>query len=69
MRTLVLDPCVAVRCLSQSPVRESGELIGTGTPPGVGGGHEPPAWVQPGDVSGLGIPGLGGHRQTVVPLR
>ena len=45
-----------------------GDVIATGTPPGVGMGHKPdPIWLKPGDVVELGISGLGRQRQTVVP--
>jgi 2-keto-4-pentenoate hydratase/2-oxohepta-3-ene-1,7-dioic acid hydratase in catechol pathway len=45
-----------------------GDIITTGTPPGVGMGKKPdPIWLQPGDVVMLGIQGLGEQRQRVVP--
>ena len=43
-----------------------GDVIMTGTPPGVGAGMNPPQWLNPGDVVELGIEGLGEARQTVV---
>ena len=43
-----------------------GDLITTGTPPGVGLGIKPnPVYLKPGDVMTLGIDGLGDQRQTV----
>lgn len=42
-----------------------GDVIGTGTPPGVGLGMNPPQYLVPGDVVELGIAGLGQQRQTV----
>ena len=45
---------------------EPGDLIITGTPPGVGMGFKPPQFLQPGDVVELGIEGLGRQRQTVI---
>lgn len=48
---------------------EPGDLINTGTPPGVGMGMVPPVWLQPGDVMELGITGLGTQRQRVVGPR
>jgi 2,4-diketo-3-deoxy-L-fuconate hydrolase len=42
-----------------------GDLIATGTPPGVGMGQKPPTFLQPGDVIELSIDGLGRARQTV----
>ena len=65
-RTMVFDPYVLVHHLSQFMVLEPGDLINTGTPPGVGLGHTPPVWLQPGDVMTLGIAGLGTQRQLVV---
>jgi 2,4-diketo-3-deoxy-L-fuconate hydrolase len=45
-----------------------GDVIATGTPPGVGMGKKPqPVWLKPGDVVTLGIEGLGEQRQKVVP--
>ena len=57
--TMVFDPYFIVHYLSQFLVLEPGDLINTGTPPGVGMGFEPPVWLQPGDVMELGIDGLG----------
>ena len=65
-RTMVFDPYVIVHHLSQFMVLEPGDLIDTGTPPGVGMGHRPPIWLQPDDVMELGIDGLGVARQRVV---
>jgi 2,4-didehydro-3-deoxy-L-rhamnonate hydrolase len=44
-----------------------GDIISTGTPPGVGGFAKPPRFLVPGDVVELGIEGLGQSRQRVVP--
>lgn len=47
-----------------------GDVIATGTPPGVGMGKKPePLWLEPGDVVALGIKGLGQQRQKIVSLR
>jgi 2,4-diketo-3-deoxy-L-fuconate hydrolase len=43
-----------------------GDVISTGTPPGVGLGMKPPKYLKPGDVMQLGIQGLGKQRQQVV---
>lgn len=43
-----------------------GDVITTGTPPGVGMGHRPPRYLKPGDIVELGIAGLGTQRQQVV---
>ena len=67
--TMVFDPYELVRYLSQFLVLEPGDLINTGTPPGVGMGQQPPVFLQPGDVMELGIDGLGTQRQVVLPPR
>jgi 2,4-diketo-3-deoxy-L-fuconate hydrolase len=67
--TMVFDPYVIVHHLSQFMVLEPGDLIDTGTPPGVGMGFQPPRWLQPGDVVELGIDGLGVQRQQIVGAR
>jgi 2,4-diketo-3-deoxy-L-fuconate hydrolase len=67
--TMVFDPFFLVHHLSQFLVLEPGDLINTGTPPGVGLGLTPPVWLQPGDVMELGIDGLGAQRQVVVGPR
>ena len=43
-----------------------GDVISTGTPPGVGAGRKPPVFLKPGDVMRLGVEGLGEQRQEVV---
>jgi 2,4-didehydro-3-deoxy-L-rhamnonate hydrolase len=66
---MIFDPFTIIHHLSQFMVLEPGDLIDTGTPPGVGMGHRPPVWLQPGDVMELGIDGLGRQRQHVVAPR
>lgn len=66
---MIFDPYVIVHYLSQFMVLEPGDLINTGTPPGVGMGFDPPVWLQPGDVMELGIDGLGSQRQHVLEPR
>jgi 2-keto-4-pentenoate hydratase/2-oxohepta-3-ene-1,7-dioic acid hydratase in catechol pathway len=68
-KTMIFDPYVIVHYLSQFLVMEPGDLIDTGTPPGVGLGFTPPIWLQPGDVMELGIEGLGSQRQHVLAPR
>jgi 2-keto-4-pentenoate hydratase/2-oxohepta-3-ene-1,7-dioic acid hydratase in catechol pathway len=68
-KTMIFDPYVIVHHLSQFMVLEPGDLINTGTPPGVGMGFTPPIWLQPGDVMELGIEGLGSQRQHVLGPR
>jgi 2,4-diketo-3-deoxy-L-fuconate hydrolase len=67
--TMIFDPHFIVHYLSQFMVLEPGDLINTGTPPGVGLGFTPPIWLQAGDVMELGIDGLGSQRQTVLAPR
>ena len=67
--TMIFDPFVIVHYLSQFLVLEPGDLINTGTPPGVGMGFTPPIWLHPGDVMELGIEGLGSQRQNVLAPR
>jgi len=67
--TMIFDPFFIVHYLSQFLVLEPGDLINTGTPPGVGMGFTPPIWLQPGDVMELGIQGLGSQRQSVLAPR
>jgi 2,4-didehydro-3-deoxy-L-rhamnonate hydrolase len=68
-RTMIFDPFFLVHYLSQFLVLEPGDLINTGTPPGVGMGLVPPVWLQSGDLIELGIDGLGVQRQHVVEPR
>jgi 2,4-didehydro-3-deoxy-L-rhamnonate hydrolase len=67
--TMIFDPYFIVHYLSQFLVLEPGDLIDTGTPPGVAMGMQPQVWLKAGDVIELGIEGLGSQRQTVVPAR
>lgn len=67
--TMIFDPFFIVHYLSQFLVMEPGDLINTGTPPGVGMGCDPPVFLAPGDVMELGIDGLGTQRLTVVGPR
>ena len=61
--TMVFGVAHLVWYLSQFMVLEAGDLIATGTPPGVGMGMDPPTYLAPGDVMELEIDGLGGQRQ------
>ncbi len=68
-KTMVFDPTSIVQYLSRFLVLEPGDLINTGTPPGVGMGLNPPAHLRPGDVMELGIRQLGTQRQHVLAPR
>ena len=63
--TMLFSPTYLVHYLSQFMVLEPGDLINTGTPPGVGLGMTPPMFLSPGDVMELGIDGLGTQHQVV----
>ncbi|CAI9402981.1 fumarylacetoacetate hydrolase family protein [Aestuariimicrobium sp. T2.26MG-19.2B] len=67
--TMIFDPLFIVHYLSQFLVLEPGDLINTGTPPGVGLGMKPPQYLHGGEVMRLGIDGLGEQRQRVLPPR
>jgi len=67
--TMIFDPYVIVHYISQFMVLEPGDLIDTGTPPGVGMGFRPEIWLKPGDVMRLGIDGLGIQDQHVIGPR
>jgi len=54
-----------VSYISQFMTLQPGDVISTGTPPGVGMGQDPPQYLQVGDVVELGIDGLGSQRQNV----
>jgi 2-keto-4-pentenoate hydratase/2-oxohepta-3-ene-1,7-dioic acid hydratase in catechol pathway len=64
--TMVFGVAHIVAYLSQFFTLEPGDLITTGTPPGVGMGMKPPRFLKPGDRMRLGIDGLGVQEQKVV---
>lgn len=64
--TMIFDPLFIVRYLSRFMTLEPGDLILTGTPPGVGAGFRPPRFLVAGDVVEVAIDGLGSQRQTLV---
>lgn len=63
---MVYGVAYLVHYLSQFMTLEVGDIITTGTPPGVGMGLKPPQFLSEGDVIELGISGLGQQRQVVV---
>ena len=66
-RTMIFGVAHLVSHVSQYMTLLPGDIITTGTPPGVGMGIKPnPVWLKPGDVMTLGIRGLGEQRQKVV---
>ncbi|WP_250507976.1 fumarylacetoacetate hydrolase family protein [Caballeronia sp. GAFFF3] len=64
--TMVYGVRYLVSYLSQFMSLQPGDIISTGTPPGVGLGQKPPVYLKAGDIVTLGIEGLGQQRQNVV---
>lgn len=65
-KTMIFKPAFIVEYLSRFMSLQPGDIITTGTPPGVGLGQTPPVYLNPGDKISLGIEGLGEQHQTVV---
>lgn len=63
--TMIFKVPFLVSYISQFMVLEPGDVITTGTPPGVGMGRQPPVFLKPGDRMELGIAGLGVQTQNV----
>lgn len=68
-KTMVYGVAFLVSYLSQFMSLHPGDVISTGTPPGVGMGLKPPRYLKDGDVVELGIEGLGTQKQTFVADR
>ena len=64
-KTMVYGVAHLIHHLSQFMTLAPGDVISTGTPPGVGLGQKPPVYLRKGQVMELGIEGLGTQRQTV----
>ncbi|MBN8918440.1 MAG: fumarylacetoacetate hydrolase family protein [Rhizobiales bacterium] len=69
MKTMIFRIPFLVHYISQFMVLDPGDVITTGTPPGVGLGFKPPRFLKAGDVMRVGIEGLGEQQQTVVPFK
>ena len=65
-KTMIFSANYIVYYLSQFMSLNPGDVIATGTPPGVGGGMKPPVFLKAGDKMKLGIDGLGEQNQTCV---
>lgn len=65
-RTMIFNCYYVIHYLSQFMTLEAGDLISTGTPPGVGLGMNPPLYLKAGDVIELSIEGLGSQKQTCI---
>jgi 2,4-diketo-3-deoxy-L-fuconate hydrolase len=68
-KTMIFSAAKIVSYVSQFMTLEPGDVICTGTPPGVGMGMKPPTFLKKGDVVTLGITGLGEQSQTIVPFK
>ena len=67
-RTMVYQVPFLISYLSQFFSLQPGDVISTGTPPGVGMGQKPPVYLRPGQTIRLGIEGLGVQTQTTVAV-
>lgn len=67
--TMIFPIRMLVSYISQFMILNPGDVITTGTPPGVGLGMKPPRFLKPGDIMRLGIHGLGEQRQLVSAFR
>ena len=65
--TMIFKPAYIVSYLSQFMSLQPGDIISTGTPPGVGLGQKPLLYLEPGDTISLGIEKLGTQEQKVIP--
>lgn len=64
--TMIFGVAEIISYLSQFLSLQPGDVISTGTPPGVGMGQKPPVYLKGGEVMRLGIDGLGQQTQKVV---
>lgn len=67
--TMIFSVPYLLAYVSQFMVLEPGDVVTTGTPPGVALGMDEPKWLQAGDIMRLGIDGLGEQSQTIVPFK
>lgn len=68
-KTMIFPVKEIISYVSEFMTLFAGDIITTGTPPGVGSGMKPQVFLKAGDVMTLGISGLGEQRQTVVPFK
>ncbi|TFZ05217.1 FAA hydrolase family protein [Ramlibacter henchirensis] len=68
-KTMIFNCATLVSYVSQFMTLLPGDVVTTGTPPGVGLGMKPPMYLKKGDVMTLGIQGLGEQRQEVVGFK
>jgi 2,4-diketo-3-deoxy-L-fuconate hydrolase len=67
--TMIFGIAHCLHYISQFMVLEPGDVVTTGTPPGVALGMKPPVWLKAGDVMTLTIQGLGAQTSKVVAFR
>jgi len=68
-KTMIFGIAHCLHYISQFMVLEPGDVVTTGTPPGVALGMKPPVWLKAGDVMSLTIQGLGEQKQKVVAFK
>jgi 2,4-diketo-3-deoxy-L-fuconate hydrolase len=68
-RTMIFGIQHLLHYISQFMVLEAGDIVTTGTPPGVALGMKPPKWLVPGDVMTPKIEGLGEQKSKIVPFK
>jgi 2-keto-4-pentenoate hydratase/2-oxohepta-3-ene-1,7-dioic acid hydratase in catechol pathway len=68
-KTMIFGVTFLVSYLSQFMALEAGDVITTGTPPGVGMGMKPPKFLKGGETIRLGIAGLGEQTQKVLAYK
>jgi 2-keto-4-pentenoate hydratase/2-oxohepta-3-ene-1,7-dioic acid hydratase in catechol pathway len=68
-RTMIFSVAQLLSYISHFMVLDPGDVVTTGTPPGVALGMKPPVWLKAGDVVRLSIEGLGEQTQKVVPFK
>ncbi len=64
--TMIFPMAKCISYVSQFLTLLPGDIVTTGTPPGVGSGMKPPKFLNVGDVVTLGIEGLGEQRQEII---
>ena len=68
-RTMIFGVAQLISYVSEFITLEPGDILTTGTPPGVGEGQSPPLFLKPGDIMTLGIQSLGEQRQVAIAWR
>lgn len=68
-KTMIFDVAALISYVSRFMTLQPGDIISTGTPPGVGLGQNPNVFLEPGQTMHLGIDGLGEQKQRTVAYR